>query len=313
MPHSHGHHGHNHSHGHHHHHHGDPSEMGERALFWAVTANVILTLGQTIGGIIAGSLSLLADALHNFSDAASLLLAMVAIRIGRKPADIHKTFGYKRAETIAALINLTTLIIIGLYLVGQAVHRFIDPQPIEGWIIVIMAGLGLVVNSITALLTFRLSKDSMNIRAAFLHNLTDAFASVAVIVAGTLILLFGWVWTDAAMTLIIAGYVLWQGLTEMLKVIHLLMEGTPDHINISEITAEMEDSDGVKNVHHVHIWQLDEHRSAMEAHVVLEEGSDMDAVKQALKSLLHDQYDIEHSTLEFEWRVCGDDCGHDHD
>lgn len=283
--------------------------MGERALFWAVTANIILTLGQAVGGIISGSLALLADALHNFSDAASLLLAMVAIRIGRKPPDIHKTFGYKRAETIAALINLTTLIIIGLYLVGQAVHRFIDPQPIEGWIVVIMAGLGLVVNSVTALLTFRLSKDSMNIRAAFLHNLTDAFASVAVIVAGTLILLFGWVWTDAAMTLLIAGYVLWQGITEMPKVIHLLMEGTPDNLDIDEITGAMEAVVGVKDVHHVHVWQLDEHRSAMEAHVVLEEGSDMDAVKQALKSLLHDQFRIEHSTLEFEWNICGDECG----
>ncbi len=290
--------------GHHHHHHGDPSEMGERRLWWAVFANIILTFVQVIGGIISGSLSLIADALHNFSDAASLLIALVAIRIGRKPPDQFKTFGYKRAETIAALINLTTLIIIGFYLCYEAIGRFIDPQEIAGWTVIIVAGAALVVDLFTAALTYSQSKNSMNIRAAFLHNLTDALASVGVIITGTLILLYGWVWTDAAMTLVISGYVLWQGFTEIPKVIHLLMDGTPEGIDVQNVIAEMEKEKGVGNIHHVHIWQLDEHRNALEAHVVLKADADMDDLKKRLKQVLHDQFDIEHSTLEFENTPC---------
>lgn len=286
--------------GHGQHHHGDPSEIGERRLWWAVGANMLLTLAQVVGGIISGSLSLIADALHNFSDASSLLIALVAIRIGRKPPDQFKTFGYKRAETVAALINLTTLIIIGLYLCYEAVMRFINPEPVAGWTVVLVAGIALIVDVFTAVLTYSQSQSSMNIKAAFLHNVSDAVASVGVIITGTLILLYGWVWTDAAMTLIISGYILWQGFTEIPKVIHLLMEGTPEGLDIGEVVAAMESDEGVAGVHHVHIWQLDEHRNALEAHVVLEEDTEMDDLKVRLKKLLHDQYKIEHSTLEFE-------------
>ncbi len=293
-------------HGHHHHHDGDPSEIGERRLWWAVGANILLTLAQVIGGLVSGSLSLIADALHNFSDAASLLIALVAIRIGRKPPDQFKTFGYKRAETVAALINLTTLIIIGLYLCYEAILRFITPEPIEGWTVVIVAGIALVVDVFTAMLTYAQSKHSMNIKAAFLHNITDALASVGVIITGTLILLYGWIWTDAAMTLIISGYVLWQGFTEIPKAIHLLMEGTPEDVVIGEVIAAMEAQEGVENVHHVHVWQLDEHRNALEAHVVLSELAKIDETKTVLKAMLHDKFKIEHSTLEFEQDYCAE-------
>jgi len=142
----------------HHHHHSDLSEIGERRLWWAVVANMVLTFAQIIGGIVSGSLSLVADALHNFSDAASLLIALVAIKLGKKPADQFKTFGYKRAETIAALINLTTLIIIGLYLCYESIMRFITPEPIAGWTVVIVAGVALIVDVFTAFLTFSQSK-----------------------------------------------------------------------------------------------------------------------------------------------------------
>ncbi|MCB1784110.1 MAG: cation transporter [Alphaproteobacteria bacterium] len=305
MPHDHSHsHSHSHSHAHHHHHHGDPSEMGERRLWWAVGANVVLTFAQIAGGLMSGSLSLIADALHNFSDAASLVIALIAIRIGRKPADQFKTFGYKRAETIAALINLTALMLIGVYLCYEAVMRFIAPVPIEGWTVVIVAGIALVVDAFTAFLTFQQSKTSLNIRAAFLHNLTDALASVGVILAGSLILLYGWVWVDAALTLVIAGYILWLGVIEMPKVCHLLMEGTPDHIAIDDVIAALSVQAGVADVHHVHIWQLDERRNALEAHVVLEKGADMDGVKRALKAILLERFEIGHSTLEFETVHC---------
>tara|TARA_R110002095_G_scaffold80276_1_gene68996 strand:+ start:603 stop:1487 length:885 start_codon:yes stop_codon:yes gene_type:complete len=288
------------------HDHGDPSEIGERRLWWAVGANMLLTVAQVIGGIVSGSLSLIADALHNFSDAASLLIALVAIRIGRKPPDQFKTFGYKRAETIAALINLTTLIIIGLYLSYEAILRFITPEPVAGWTVVIVAGIALIVDIFTALLTYSQSKNSMNIRAAFLHNLTDAMASVGVIIAGTLILLYGWIWTDAAMTLLISGYVLYHGFMEIPKVIHLLMEGTPEDVSIDDVITAMEAIESVTNVHHVHIWQLDEQRKALEAHVVISNVTEIEKVKNLLKVMLHDDYEIGHSTLEFEDVNCKD-------
>lgn len=297
-------------HHHGHHHHGDPSLIGEKRLWWAVFANMILTLAQIVGGLISGSLSLIADALHNFSDAASLLLALIAIRIGRKPPDQFKTFGYKRAETIAALINLTCLILIGFYLIIESCQRFYDPEPITGWIVIVVAGVGLIVDLFTAALTYAQSKHSMNIKAAFLHNVTDALASIGVIIAGTLILLYGIVWVDAVMTLLISGYVLWQGFTSMPQVIHLLMEGTPDHIDIQTVITAMEEEKDVKNVHHVHIWQIDEQRNALEAHVVIEKNADIDSLKSALKAMLGKQFSVDHSTLEFEIESCSDDIEH---
>lgn len=280
----------------------DTESMGDKRLTAAIAVNVLLTVAQVIGGSISGSLSLIADALHNLSDAAALGIALFARKIGRKPPDKFKTFGYKRAEIIAALINLTTLIIIGLYLIYQAIWRFVEPEKIEGWIVVIVAGIALCVDVITATLTYTMSKKSMNIRAAFLHNVSDALASVGVLIAGTLILLYGWYWTDTLLTLMIAGYVLWQGFIMLPKTMHLLMEGTPDHLSIEEVIESMESVEGVENIHHVHIWQLDEHLNALEAHVVVNsnELSQIEEIKSALKKLLSDRFEIGHSTLEFE-------------
>lgn len=287
--------GHSHDHG--------TENMGDTKLITAVGVNVLLTAAQVIGGVLSGSLSLIADALHNLSDAASLGIALFARKIGRKPADEHKTFGYKRAEVIAALINLTTLVIIGLYLIYEALWRLAEPKEIEGWTVVIVAGIALAVDIATAVLTYTMSKNSMNIKAAFLHNISDALASVGVIIAGALILLYGWYWVDTLLTLVIAGYVLWQGFTMLPKTIHLLMEGTPEHLSIDEVIAAMEAMEGVKNVHHVHIWQLDEQHNALEAHVVVNSdvAAEIEKVKAALKTMLTEQFDVGHSTLEFEY------------
>lgn len=286
--------GHSHDHG--------TEHMGDGKLIAAVAVNVLLTAAQVVGGVLSGSLSLIADALHNLSDAASLGIALFARKIGRKPADEHKTFGYKRAEVIAALINLTTLVIVGLYLIYEALWRFAEPEEIEGWTVVIVAGIALVVDIVTAVLTYAMSKNSMNIKAAFLHNVSDALASVGVIIAGTLILLYGWYWVDTLLTLVIAGYVLWQGFTMLPKTIHLLMEGTPEHLSIQDVITAMEATDGVKNVHHVHIWQLDEHHNALEAHVVpcSDDPAENEKVKTSLKTMLSEQFDVGHSTLELE-------------
>ena len=288
-----------------HHNHQHAEELGDRRLIIAIVINMLLTLAQVIGGVISGSLSLIADALHNFSDAASLLIAWVARKIGRQPADHYKTFGYKRAEVIATLINLVSLVIIGIYLIYEAIWRIFEPQVIEGWMVVIVAGIALVIDIATAILTFTMSKNSMNIKAAFLHNVSDALASVGVIIAGTLILLYQWYWSDTLITLIIAAYVLYQAFTLLPKTVHILMEGTPDNISINDVITEMEEITDVTSIHHVHIWQLDEHKSALEAHIVITNYDQLDKIKPKIKSLLQQNFDIQHSTLEFEISDCG--------
>jgi len=290
----------------HDHSHHDVEAMGDQRLLIAIVINMLLTLAQVVGGVVSGSLSLIADALHNFSDASSLLIAWVARRIGRQPPDAFKTFGYKRAEVIAALINLVTLVLIGLYLVYEALWRFYSPQEIEGWIVVIVAGVALVIDIATAMLTYSMSKNSLNIRAAFLHNVSDALASVGVVVAGSLILIYGWYWTDTVMTLAIAGYVLYQAATMLPLTIHILMQGTPENLTIDEIISSMEKVTGVCNVHHVHVWQIDEHHIALEAHVVITDFAQTEQVKMALKAELGQRFSIAHSTLEFEMTHCGE-------
>ena len=296
---------HNHTHHHQHDHH-DVENMGDRRLGLAIVINMLLTVAQVTGGVISGSLSLIADALHNFSDASALLIAFAARKIGRQPADQFRTFGYKRAEVIAALINLVILVIVGLYLVYEAVWRVFDPQVIAGWTVVIVASIALVIDVATAILTYSMSRDSMNIRAAFIHNVSDALSSIGVIIAGSLIILYQWYWTDTLITLAIAGYVLYQAASLLPKTIHILMEGAPENISIDSVIEKMEMVPGVSNVHHVHLWQLDEHRSALEAHVVIDDFNETENIKQLLKSEIEKTFSITHSTLEFEVVHCED-------
>ena len=285
----------------HHHHHVDP-EAGDARVFWAIAVNLGLTLAQIAGGIFSGSLALIADAIHNLSDALSLVIAFAARKIARRPADAQMTFGYGRAEIVAALVNYTTLIVIGVYLVYEAVLRFIEPQGVDGWMVVIIAAIALAVDLVTAMLTWSLSKESVNIRAAFLHNVADALGSVAVIVSGILIILYDWRLVDPAVTLMIAGYILWQSFLEIGPVIRILMLGTPPDIEAKEVLAAICDVEGVSDVHHLHVWQMQEHENAVEAHLVIDAGrwGDADALKQAARDMLAEKFAIRHSMLETE-------------
>ena len=282
-----------------HHHHAPESDRG---LKFAVAINLLLTFAQAIGGVMAGSLSLVADALHNLSDAAALGIALFARSISRMPADEFKTFGYQRAEVIAALINLTTLIIISLYLLYEGVWRLIEPQAVTGWIIVIVASVALIIDMITAFITFKMSKNNMNMQAAFLHNLSDGLASIGVIIAGTLIILYQWYWVDTALTFLIAGFVFWQGLIMLPRTIHLLMEGSPENLSREEIKLSAVNISGIEDIHHLHVWHLDEHRVALEAHVAVNatELKEAEAIKDQLKHMLKDKFNITHSTIELE-------------
>ena len=313
---------------HHHHHHHHAPDLGETRLIWALAVNVLLTGVQIAGGIVSGSLALVADALHNLSDAGSLGVALLARRIAKRPADEWRTFGYQRAELIGALINLTALILIGLYLIYEAAMRYYHPRPVEGWLVVYVGAFALVVDTVTALLTFTGAKESLNIRAAFLHNVADALGSVAVIVAGTVIIVYGWTLIDPLCTVLIAAYAIWHGWSEMKHTIRILMQSTPLDIDLAELIHTLEREPGVLGVHHVHVWEIDEHRRSLEAHVVIDprDASRIEEIKQGLKRRLAQRYRIRHSTLEFELEtpetarvcpvegqeVCGHPRTHDH-
>ncbi|MFP4404706.1 cation diffusion facilitator family transporter [Rhodosalinus sp.] len=269
----------------HHHHHIDP-QAGDTRVALAVGANLALTLAQIVAGVAAGSLALIADAMHNLSDALALGIAFAARRIGRRPADATMTFGYGRAEVVAALINYTTLIVIAVWLLSEGVMRLVTPEPVAGWIVVIVAGIALVVDVATVALTWAMARSSVNIRAAFLHNLSDAMASVGVIVAGSLILLYGWHWLDAVVTLAIAGYILWQSLAGLAPVARILMLASPEGVDTAEVLDAMRSAPGVSGVHHLHL--------VLSGEVPAEE------VRLALRDLLRERFGLAHTTLQIE-------------
>ena len=212
------------------------------------------------------------------------------------------TYGYGRIEVVAALINYTTLVIVGIYLIYEGGMRMLDPPEVAGWTVVFLGAVALIVDTLTALLTYSMQKGSVNIRALFLHNLSDALASVAVVGGGALILLYDMRWVDPAITIGIALYVLYLALTEIGGPIRILMLGSPPNIDGATVIDAVELIDGVKELHHVHLWQMHEHEAALNAHVVISEDcwSRLQEVKCEIKTLIKERFGIEHSTLEFE-------------
>lgn len=288
---------------HEHHNHG-AERFSDRTLLWTVVMNLGLSVFEFIAGIVSGSVALMADALHNTNDVGALLIAYIARRIAKKGADEKFTFGYKRAELIGAMIQLTALIVVGLYLIYESTRRFFEPQPLQGSWIMAAAGGALVVDVVTVWLLRAMSKGSLNVKAAFLHNLTDAGASVAVLAGGAAIYWLNWSWVDSALTLIIAGYILFMSFGMLNRTSRILMEGTPPEINIAELVNALETISGIESVHHIHVWELNEHHIALEAHIVIQQQSDvemLETIKSNSKALLKDRFKIEHSTLEIEW------------
>lgn len=282
---------------------GETEGVSDTRLLWAVVLNQLLTVGQVVAGISSGSVALLSDAAHNFNDANALLIAYIARRISKKDANERYTFGYRRAEMIGALINLTLLAVIGLYLVYEGFKRFIEPQEIIGWLMAATAVLALVIDVATALLLWAMSRGSLNVRAAFIHNIVDALGSVAVLIGAGAIVWLDWVWVDPAITLLIAGYVLWQVFRMLPQATRVLMEGAPAGLDLNELIERVTQLDGVEGLHHLHVWELDEQHRAMEVHVAIAESdaTELESIKQRIKKCLAANYSIHHSTLEFEF------------
>ncbi|WP_404344093.1 cation diffusion facilitator family transporter [Pseudoalteromonas mariniglutinosa] len=280
-----------HSHGHTH----DTHDKSNRQLLVAVMINVLLTVVQVIGGLLSGSLSLLADALHNLSDASAIFIAFVARKIGARPADEHYHFGYHRAEILATLLNSLSLILIGGYLIIEAVSNYFTPQPIDGWIIVWVAVVALLVDVATTFITYYAgAKNSINIRAAFIHNISDAMASLVVIVAGTLIILYQWYSVDLIATVLISLYVIYHGVLLLKQSCKILMQAAPADLDRQHIIASLTQQFAISKVDDLKVWQLDEHH----LHCELKLTASADLELMAIKQFLQNQFSITHCTIE---------------
>jgi cobalt-zinc-cadmium efflux system protein len=286
---------------HHHHHHHDVSGKN---LFITIVLNVIITVSQIIGGIFSGSLALLSDAMHNFSDVMALVIAYVAHRLAARESTNERTFGYKRAEIIAALFNASVLIGIAVFLIIEAFHKFYHPEAINSVWVIGLGLLSIVLNAASVLLIKDDAHGNMNIKAAYLHLLTDVMTSVAVVGGGVLMYYFGLFWIDPLISALIALYLIWASFGLVMESSAVLMQFTPKGIDIDEIAAFIEQNEKIKNVHHMHVWKLDDHRIHLEAHLDFNEDlriSESNAVIENLEHKLHDNFEIEHTTFQCEY------------
>lgn len=290
----------------HHHSHNHHSAKGKK-IGITILLNLIITIAQFIGGIISGSLSLLSDALHNFSDVISLIISYIASILSNKKQTVTKTFGYKRAEIIAAFINASTLIIIAIFLAIEAIKRFSTPEIIGSKWVIYLAITSILLNGLSVFILQKDAKNSMNIRSAYLHLLSDMFTSVAVLIGGILMYYYKIYWIDGVLTLAIAIYLIyvsWDLLIDSLKVLMLF---APSSITLKSINKEITLIPEIENIHHVHVWQLDDNQIHFEAHVDFKDNLPLDKVNLILcqiRKILHDKFDIEHVTLQPEYNLC---------
>ncbi|MGB5378044.1 cation diffusion facilitator family transporter [Muriicola sp.] len=296
-----------HSHSHHHHHH---PELKGKNLLVSILLNIIITIAQVIGGIVSGSLALLSDALHNFSDVLSLLLSYTATRYTKKKASVKRTFGYKRAEIMAAFINSATLIVVAIILMKEAIERLIHPEPIESTIVIWLSALGIAVNGFSMLLLKKDADHNMNMKSAYLHLLTDMLASVAVLVGGLLMKFYEIYWIDPLLTIAIGLYLIYMGYDLLKASTKVLMLFTPEAIKVEEIVKVLSTISPVKNVHHVHIWQLNEHEIHLEAHVDFHENislHEFDKVLDEIEEKAYHHFGISHVNIQPEYGKCESD------
>ncbi|NOY47124.1 MAG: cation transporter [Chlorobi bacterium] len=288
---------HTHSHNHQH-------DLKDKKLFFTIILNIIITVAQVIGGIVSGSLSLLSDALHNFSDVISLVISFIASKLSKRKASINRTFGYKRAEILAAFINASTLVIVAVLLIIEAVKRFQNPQEIESTIVIWLSLLAIIANGFSVLLIKNDSKNNLNLRSAYLHLFTDMMASVAVLIGGLLMRYYQLFWVDSVMTFLIAVYLIWVGYDLLKKSTKILMLFTPDQVNIKEILRVVHKIPKVNKLHHVHVWYLNDDELHLEAHLDLKENvsiSEFDIILNKIEALLHDKFQINHITIQPEF------------
>ncbi|MFA6677034.1 MAG: cation diffusion facilitator family transporter [Bacteroidales bacterium] len=294
------HHNHNHSH--------DVSHLSGRKLLWVSILNFSITLFQIVGGIISNSLSLLSDAVHNLGDSTAIFIAFIANKVSRKNPDESHTFGYKRIEILAALFNATVLIAISVFLFYEAYSRFLHPEPIKGKVMFIVACFGLLANLISVVILNDSKNHNLNVKAAYLHLMGDTLSSVAVILGGIAIWKWNIIWIDPLVTVLVSVYIIYHTWHIVKQTVDILMQKVPDNIDVKEIKRKIELLEEVHDIHHLHVWRLDDNIIHLETHINLEKNvsmKEMMSIKHKIEELIHENFHISHTTCQMEF--FGDD------
>lgn len=274
-------------------------------LLVSIILNVVITIAQIIGGLLSGSLALISDALHNFSDVLALIFSWVANRLSKKEASIVQTFGYKRAEILAAFVNAVTLMAVAVYLIFEAFYRFSNPEKIQSNIVIWLSLLGIIANGISAFILKKDANHNLNMKSAYIHLFTDMMASFAVLVGGLLMHYFQIYWIDSVLTFAIAVYLIFIGYDLLKESTQMLMLFTPSHLDINQIITEIHKIDGVGKLHHIHVWHLNDHELHLEAHLDCANDIKMSEFNQLLEkveAVLLEKFQINHTNIQPEFQ-----------
>jgi len=288
------------------HHHHTESATGKR-LIWTILFNVVITIAEFVGGMISGYLALIADAVHNLSDVAALVLAWFGIKGAQLPATKRSTFGYKRIEVMTALISAVALVVISIFILIEAYKRFVDPQPIKSpYIFMTVAVIGLLGNVVSLWLLHSGKNSSLNMKTAFLHMLYDALSSVVVLVGGITIILTGWYLLDVVLTVVIALMIFWSSYLVIKEAVWILLEAVPSNIEFDNVYDALKNIPKVKNVHDLHIWSLSSKDIALSCHVTIDQKDLLTGpvIIADINNMLCKQFGIGHGTIQLETGDC---------
>ena len=297
-------HDHEHHGGHHHHGHGSVSLSG-RKIFWVTVLNLSITVAEVVGGLLSGSLALLSDSLHNLSDTVAIALSYIANKVAQRPKNPKKTYGYKRTEILAALINSTVLLAISMFLIVEAIQRWRHPETIDGTLMIVVAVIGLIANLASVYLLEKDSHHSLNIKSSYLHLLSDTISSLGVVFGGIAIKVWDFTWIDPLITLLISVYIIRETWKIIRTTVDILMQSSAN-LDYDKLKSEIESIDHVQNLHHVHTWLINENTVHFEAHIELDNMDLCDAmpIYDQIEHLLVEHYGISHVTLQAEVNKC---------
>ena len=280
-------------------------EVTGKNLGWTILLNVVITLGEAIGGIISGSMALLSDAAHNFSDVLSLIISYVANKLSKRKATLRQTFGYRRSEIFAAFINSATLVVLSVLILIEGVQRLSETPEIDARWVIGLAIASIIVNGLSVLFIRNDARDSMNIKSAFLHLFGDMLTSVGVLIGGLAMAYLDWYWTDGFFSILIAAYLLYTSWSILKSSLKIIMQFTPENIEVEKIVKEVEELPQIKNLHHLHVWQINEHDVMFEAHADMNRNitiSEFEAILEQIKTVL-ERFEITHYTIQPEYET----------
>ena len=293
MAHDHGSHGHDHAAG-----------ASSRMLAIALGLTKAFLIAELLGSFLFDSLALLSDAAHMFTDSAALAIALAAIKIGQRPADDERTYGYRRFEILAAAFNALLLFAVAGYVLWEGVSRFVDPVEVQSTGMLVVAAIGLVVNIVAMRLLAAGKEQSLNVKGAYLEVWADMLGSLGVICGAAIIMVTGWQWVDPAVAIGIGLWVLPRTWTLLRDTTHILLEGVPRGLRLPEVRSAISSTPGVANTHDLHVWSMAGDTISASAHVELEEGADPESVRIGVAAMLLDRFDIKHATIQVEAEVC---------